>query len=77
VRDYNNRRVSSVGQEKARNPRLGGTKPLEEFTKIMNNLKLPYPKKIDVAVPGNRVCGDYREGVPEPMRRIQERAVQG
>jgi glyoxylase-like metal-dependent hydrolase (beta-lactamase superfamily II) len=75
--DYNNRRVSSIGQEKVRNPRLGAGKTLEEFMSIMNNLKLAYPKKIDIAVPGNRVCGDYRDGVPEPMRQIQERAVQG
>jgi hypothetical protein len=40
----------------------------------MNNLNLPYPKKIDVAVPGNRVCGDYGEGVPKPIRQIEERS---
>ena len=75
--DYSNRRVSSVAQERARNPRLGGDKTLAEFTKIMNGLNLAYPKKIDIAVPGNRVCGDYKEGVPEPMRQIHERSVQG
>lgn len=35
---------SSVWEEKHYNPRL--TKSLEEFTKIMDNLNLPYPKKI-------------------------------
>ena len=34
--DYQQRRVSSIGQEKARNPRLGGGKTLEEFVAIMN-----------------------------------------
>ena len=35
---------SSVIEEKTLNPRL--TKPREEFIKIMENLGLPYPKKI-------------------------------
>lgn len=35
---------SSVGEEKQFNPRL--TKPKDEFIEIMNNLGLPYPKKI-------------------------------
>jgi glyoxylase-like metal-dependent hydrolase (beta-lactamase superfamily II) len=56
--DYQNRRVSSVGQEKARNPRLGGGKTVEEFVAIMAALDLPHPKMMDVAVPANRECGD-------------------
>lgn len=35
---------SSVLEEKTYNPRL--TKPKVEFVKLMNNLNLPYPKKI-------------------------------
>ncbi|MEQ1599671.1 MAG: MBL fold metallo-hydrolase [Methylotenera sp.] len=58
--DYNGRRISSVAQEKAINPRLAG-KTLDEFVAIMNNLNLPKPKLIDIAVPANRMCG-----VPEP-----------
>lgn len=50
---------STVGEEKAYNPRL--TKPVEEFVSIMSNLNLPYPKKIDEAVPANMVCGLYDE----------------
>ncbi len=65
--DYQGRRVSSVAQEKTRNPRLGGDKPLEEFVKIMNELGLPYPKFIDYAVPGNRQCGVCPEGVPDDL----------
>ena len=56
--DYQQRFVSSVGQEKARNPRLGGGKTLEEFVDIMNSLNLPRPKKMDVAVPANLECGE-------------------
>lgn len=56
--DYNQRQVSSVGQEKMRNPRLGGGKSIEEFIAIMTGLNLPRPKKIDVAVPANRKSGE-------------------
>lgn len=36
--------VTTVWEEKQFNPRL--TKSLEEFIHLMNNLNLPYPKKI-------------------------------
>lgn len=55
--DYQQRRVSSIGQEKARNPRLGNKRTLAEFEALMAELKLAYPKFIDHAVPGNRLCG--------------------
>jgi sulfur dioxygenase len=58
--DYQQRRVSNVGQERARNPRLGGGKTLEEFVAIMGSLNLPRPKKMDVAVPANRECGEVQ-----------------
>jgi sulfur dioxygenase len=55
--DYQQRHVSSVGQERERNPRLGGGRTLEEFVEIMAGLNLPRPKKMDIAVPANRGCG--------------------
>jgi len=55
--DYQQRRVSSIAQERARNPRLHDGIELDAFLKIMHELKLPYPKFIDYAVPGNRACG--------------------
>lgn len=55
--DYQERRVSTVAQERARNPRLGGGRSVEEFVQIMTGLNLPRPKKMDVAVPANRGCG--------------------
>lgn len=67
--DYNGRRVSSIGQEKTRNPRIGGGKSLEEFVRIIDQLKLAYPKFIDFAVPGNRQCGVCPEGIPEDMEQ--------
>ena len=58
--DYNQRQVSSVGQERARNPRLGRSKTVDEFVAIMAGLNLPRPKKMDVAVPANRACGEVQ-----------------
>jgi glyoxylase-like metal-dependent hydrolase (beta-lactamase superfamily II) len=55
--DYNQRRVSSIGQERARNPRLGGGRSLDEFVAIMARLNLPRPKKMEIAVPANLHCG--------------------
>lgn len=55
--DYQHRRVSSVAQERERNPRLGQGRSIEDFVSIMAALDLPYPKKIDVAVPANLLCG--------------------
>ncbi|MCI0654402.1 MAG: MBL fold metallo-hydrolase [Methylococcaceae bacterium] len=54
--DYNGRWVSSIVQERTTNARLAG-KTREQFIEIMQNLDLPKPKFIDVAVPSNRLCG--------------------
>ena len=74
--DYQDRRVSSIGQEKRRNPRLGHGRTLEEFKAIMAGLDLPYPKFIDYAVPGNRLCGVCPENLPEQMREYCERMAE-
>ncbi len=66
--DYQQRCVSSIGQEKARNPRLGQQHTLEQFEQIMAGLNLPYPKFIDHAVPGNRRCGACPDDLPEQMQ---------
>lgn len=60
--DYQGRRVSCVVQEKTINARLAG-KTRDEFIEIMQNLNLPKPKLIDIAVPANRRCG-----LPEPVQ---------
>lgn len=74
--DYQNRRVSTIEQEKARNPRLGQGRDLESFLKLMSALKLPYPKFIEYAVPGNRACGVCPPDLPEDLeaycRRMSE-----
>ena len=67
--DYKERFVSSIAQEKRRNPRLGEGKTLEEFEDIMRNLNLPYPKFIDYAVPGNRQCGVCPSHLPDDLAK--------
>lgn len=66
--DYQGRRVSSVAQERTRNPRLGGGRSLPDFVQLMADLKLPYPKFIDHAVPGNRQCGVCPSDLPEHLQ---------
>lgn len=67
--DYNNHRISCIGQEKLHNPRLGGGKTVEEFIGIMKNLKLVYPKFMDYALPSNRECGVCPTDVPENLQQ--------
>ncbi len=54
--DYNGYWISNIAQESTKNPRLAG-KTKAEFLDIMENLNLPKPKLIDMAVPANRYCG--------------------
>lgn len=55
--DYAGRTVSTIGEEKRWNRRLGGGKSKAEFVQIMNNLNLDLPKKINEAVPANMETG--------------------
>ena len=50
--DYNGKKHSTIKDEKNNNPRLQVTN-VEEYTKIMNDLKLENPKMMDIAVPAN------------------------
>ena len=65
--DYEGRRLSSIAQEKKRNPRLGQGVDIARFNEIMATLNLPYPKFIDYAVPGNRQCGICPQDLPENL----------
>jgi sulfur dioxygenase len=55
--DYRGLTVTSVGEEKRFNPRIGGEIGIGDFTGYMNNLRLAHPKLLDVAVPANLRCG--------------------
>jgi glyoxylase-like metal-dependent hydrolase (beta-lactamase superfamily II) len=54
--DYKGFTVSTIGREKAHNPRLSG-KSREQFIDLMGKLNLPKPRLIEVAVPANRRLG--------------------
>lgn len=55
--DYRGFTVSTVGEEKAFNARLGGGRSKEEFVAIMSKLDLAKPKHIETALPANLQCG--------------------
>lgn len=54
--DYKGDTVSTIGEEKAFNPRLQ-VRSADEYADLMNNLKLSNPKMMDVAVPANMKIG--------------------
>jgi glyoxylase-like metal-dependent hydrolase (beta-lactamase superfamily II)/rhodanese-related sulfurtransferase len=55
--DYAGRMVTTVGEDKRWNPRVGGNASEGDFVGYMQNLGLPHPKQLDVAVPANIKCG--------------------
>jgi glyoxylase-like metal-dependent hydrolase (beta-lactamase superfamily II)/rhodanese-related sulfurtransferase len=67
--DYRGLTVTSVAEELRFNPRLGGEVDEADFTGYMNNLGLPHPRLMDIAVPANLVCGRPAQDAalpPEP-----------
>jgi sulfur dioxygenase len=55
--DYRGLTCSSVAEEKAHNPRIALGRSERDFVGYMENLGLPHPKQIDVALPANLECG--------------------
>lgn len=55
--DYKGATVTTVGEEKAHNPRLGLAVSAERFDAIMSGLNLAPPRRLDEAVPANLACG--------------------
>src|ERR1700676_1011546 len=60
--DYKGETVSTIGEERAFNPRLQ-VKSVEEYVALMNGLNLPNPKMMDVAVPANMRVGLAQEEI--------------
>ncbi|HLH90680.1 MAG TPA: MBL fold metallo-hydrolase [Xanthobacteraceae bacterium] len=54
--DYKGDTVSTIGEERAFNPRLR-VKSVDEYIALMNGLNLPNPKMMDVAIPANIKVG--------------------
>jgi glyoxylase-like metal-dependent hydrolase (beta-lactamase superfamily II)/rhodanese-related sulfurtransferase len=62
--DYKGDTVSTIGEERAYNPRLQ-VKSVEQYIELMNNLKLSNPKMMDVAVPANMKVGLAQEKIAQ------------
>jgi sulfur dioxygenase len=62
--DYKGETVSTIGEEKAFNPRLQ-VKSLDQYVTLMNGLNLPNPKMMDVAVPANMRVGFAQEAIAQ------------
>jgi glyoxylase-like metal-dependent hydrolase (beta-lactamase superfamily II)/rhodanese-related sulfurtransferase len=60
--DYKGETVTTIGEERAWNPRLQ-VKCAEEYVELMNSLRLPNPKMMDVAVPANMKQGLAQEQI--------------
>jgi len=60
--DYKGDTVSTIGEERRCNPRLQ-VKSVDEYIELMSNLKLPNPKKMDVAVPANMKVGLHQDEI--------------
>jgi rhodanese-related sulfurtransferase len=54
--DYKGDTVSTIGEERHYNPRLQ-VRSADEYIELMNNLKLPNPKLMDVVIPANMHVG--------------------
>lgn len=54
--DYKGWMVSTIGEERAHNPRLQ-VRSEAEYVALMRSLKLANPKQMDIAVPANLACG--------------------
>lgn len=70
--DYRGLTSSTIQIEKKFNARLKETINLNEFKKIMSELKLANPKKIHEAVPANLACG-----IPKDNRSLHPQVVDG
>ena len=62
--DYKGDTVSTIGEERAHNPRLQ-VRSAEDYVELMNSLRLGNPKMMDVAVPANMRQGLAQERIAQ------------
>lgn len=55
--DYEGRTATTIDEERRYNPRIGGGAREEDFVGYMNNLGLPHPKQMAIALPANLRSG--------------------
>lgn len=73
--DYNGNTVSTIGEEKAHNPRLQ-VKDRAGYIALMNSLHLAEPKKMSVAVPANQRIGLSQQRLEQEGRAISPQQLQ-
>ncbi|MGZ3477248.1 MAG: MBL fold metallo-hydrolase [Polyangiales bacterium] len=59
--DYDGRTSTTIGEERAYNPRIGGAAREEDFVGYMKNLGLPHPKQLAIALPANMRAGQTED----------------
>ena len=69
VTDYRGLTVTSVDEEHRLNPRVADTVGEDDFVGYMQNLSLPHPKLLDIAIPANLRLGASPVHRPSPQRR--------
>jgi glyoxylase-like metal-dependent hydrolase (beta-lactamase superfamily II)/rhodanese-related sulfurtransferase len=74
--DYKGDTVSTIGEEKAFNPRLQ-VKSVDDYVRLMNGLNLPNPKMMDVAVPSNMRQGLAQDEVARRGWAVSARDAMG
>jgi glyoxylase-like metal-dependent hydrolase (beta-lactamase superfamily II)/rhodanese-related sulfurtransferase len=74
--DYKGETVSTIGEERAFNPRLQ-VKSVDEYAALMRGLNLPNPKMMDVAVPANMRVGLAQEEIARRGWAIGVEAAKG
>lgn len=65
--DYAGRTASTIGEERRLNPRIGGAANETDFVGYLDNMRLPHPKQLDLAVPANLQAGRPPDDrIPKP-----------
>jgi glyoxylase-like metal-dependent hydrolase (beta-lactamase superfamily II)/rhodanese-related sulfurtransferase len=65
--DYEGRTSTTIGEERVHNPRIGGAAREEDFVGYMDNLGLPHPKRLAIALPANLRAGEPADGSAPPL----------
>jgi glyoxylase-like metal-dependent hydrolase (beta-lactamase superfamily II)/rhodanese-related sulfurtransferase len=68
--DYEGRTSSTIGEERAYNPRIGGEAREEDFVGYMHNLALPHPKQLAIALPANLRSGRPEDDATSPASPV-------
>jgi glyoxylase-like metal-dependent hydrolase (beta-lactamase superfamily II) len=79
--DYNGHLMSTIGEEKQFNPRVGGEANETDFVHYMKNLNLPHPKQMAEAVPANvesgKLAAEFYEQTQDFGEALVSRTLNG